>query len=60
MVDIRALRKAHKLSLSKLGEAVGITRQAVSQIELGKSKPDVETAKKLGAVLNFDWWKIYE
>lgn len=60
MVSIRDHRKARKLSQSQLGREIGLTRQAVSQLELGRNKPDVETAKKLGKVLGFDWWRLYE
>lgn len=60
MVNIRELRREQKLSLTDLGNAVGVSRQAISSIERGKTKPNVETAKKLGGVLGFDWWKVFE
>lgn len=60
MINIREYRKAHKLSQSQLGREIGLTRQAVSQIETGRNRPDVDTAKKMGKVLGFDWWRIYD
>lgn len=60
MIDIRELRKSNGLSQTQLSKAVGISKQAMSNIELGKAKPNIETAKRLGKVLGFDWWKLYE
>lgn len=36
------LRKSNKLSLQKLGDAIGITNQAVSTFEKGRNSPSFE------------------
>lgn len=60
MVNIRELRKERNLSLTKLAELSGITKQGLSRIERGEVEPRIENAKRLGEVLDFDWWKLYE
>lgn len=60
MINIRELRKEHKLSQTQLGKLIGVTKQAISNIETGKAQPDVKTARRLGEALGFDWWKLYE
>lgn len=32
----------------------------ISKIELGERRPSVEVAKKIAAVLGFDWTRFYE
>lgn len=60
MIDIIKKRKALKLSQSKLAKRVGVSTQAISNIENGRAKPSVETAKKLGDELGFPWWQLFE
>lgn len=38
----------------------GITQQMYSWIERGERTPSVEVAKKIAAVLDFDWTRFYE
>ena len=38
---IAALRREHKLSQEALGEKLGLSRQAVSKWECGRSLPDI-------------------
>lgn len=59
MVDLLNLREAAGLSQEELGRKLGISRQAVSQIETGKNTPKVSTAKKLGEILGFDWTEMF-
>lgn len=51
---LKEARLYRKFSLEELGEAVGITRQAVSQFENEKSIPEFETLLKISRVLNFN------
>lgn len=44
---IRELRKAHKLSQGELAEAVGITRQTITSIEVGKYTASLVLAYKI-------------
>lgn len=52
------LRKGY--SQTQIAEAVGITQQMYSFIELGVRRPSVEVAKKIAAVLGFDWTRFFE
>lgn len=47
-------------SQAQVAEAVGISQQMYSWIETGERTPSVDTAKKIAAVLGFDWTKFYE
>lgn len=47
-------------SQKDIAEACNITQQAYCLIELGKRDPSVEVAKKIAAVLGFNWTKFFE
>lgn len=55
---IRAIRG--DLSQEKFGEQVGITKQAVSQFELGKKKPSRETVRAIAKRFNVSYESIVE
>jgi putative transcriptional regulator len=59
LVDLLAKREAAGLSQEELGRKLGISRQAVSMLEIGKNTPKVTTAKKLGEILGFDWTELF-
>ena len=44
----------------ELAAKIGITRQHIGLIENGVVAPSVEVAKKLSAVLGFDWTRFYD
>lgn len=48
---IRQVRKKQGVSQEKLAKSLGITRQAISQYEIGNRKPDIETWQKLADFL---------
>ena len=52
------LRKGY--TQTQIAEAVGITQQMYSAIELGERRPSVEVAKKIAAVLGFKWTLFYQ
>jgi len=52
------LRKGY--SQTQIAKAAGITQQMYSFIELGVRRPSVEVAKKIAAVLGFDWTRFFE
>ena len=60
MVDLRAVREKKKLTQQELADKVGVSRQAITNIETGVNKPSVELAMKLAAVLKFKWYKLFE
>ena len=41
------IRKARKVALSELGEAVQITKGQLSRIERGESRPSAKTAERI-------------
>jgi SOS-response transcriptional repressor LexA len=49
---IKAARKARGLTLTQLGELIGVTNQALSAIERGKVRPSRQTLKSLSKELN--------
>ena len=55
-----ALRKAKKMTQTQLAEEVGIYPSYVTAIETGKRRVPVWTAKKIAAVLGFEWQRFYE
>lgn len=44
-------RKQEKLSQEELAEKIGVTRQTISNWELGETTPDIEQAKNISQVL---------
>lgn len=48
------------LTHEEVAERVGIKRQYYSMIENGSRNPSVAVAKKIGAVLGFDWTLFFE
>lgn len=48
--NILKLRKGLKLSQEELAEKIGVTRQTISNWELGETQPNVEQLKKLSEV----------
>jgi putative transcriptional regulator len=51
--NIRRLRFEHgEMTQQELGELVGVTRQTVNAIELGKYSPSLEVAFRIAAVFD--------
>ena len=59
-VNLYKLRKNKNLTQAELGEKCGVSQQMIALIEIGERNPSVETAKKISAVLEFDWTKFFE
>lgn len=47
------------LTMRQVSEASNISESFYSMIENGERRPSVETAKKIAAVLGFDWTMFY-
>ena len=47
-------------SQAEIAHACDISQQLYSAIEVGKSRPSVETAKKIADILGFPWTRFYE
>ena len=48
--SIKKLRKEKKLTQDQLAEQLYVTRQAISNWEMGKTQPDVETLTQLAKI----------
>lgn len=44
---LRSIRKSKKMSIYKLSQETGISQNHISDLELGRRKPSVETLKRL-------------
>ena len=60
MIDIAEKRRVKKLTQAELAQLLGVSQRAVASYELRERRPSVPTAKKMGALLDFDWPEIYE
>ena len=53
-------RKRAGKSQEEIALEVGISRAGYANIENGKRTPSVSVAKKIAAVLGFDWTRFYD
>lgn len=59
-MDLKAKRIAKGFTQQEIAKAVGISRTAYTNIENGKRRLTVKTAKKLGIILDFPWAQIFD
>ena len=52
--------ESRNLTQEQLAKMVGISRTMITEIENGNANPSVKVAKKIAAVLDFNWTKFYE
>jgi putative transcriptional regulator len=57
---LKKLRYESNLTQEQLAKMVGISRTMVTEIENGNANPSVKVAKKIAAVLGFDWTRLYD
>ena len=57
---LKELRHKSHLTQEQLAKMVGISRTMVTEIENGNANPSVKVAKKIAAVLGFDWTRFFE
>ena len=55
-----AIRKSKRLSQKEVAGLVQMSQPAYFAIERGRCKPTVKNAKRIAAVLGFDWTRFYE
>ena len=55
--DIRAKKE---LTQQEVANAANVDVTMISKIELGERQPSVKVAKKIAAVLGFDWTRFYD
>lgn len=53
-------RKKKNFTQRKVGELSGISESYYSMIESGERKPPVKTAKRIAAVLGFNWTQFFK
>ena len=54
------IRLRGKRSQAEVAAECGVSQQFYSAIELGERRPSVEVAKKIAAVLGFEWTLFYQ
>ena len=59
-MELKIKRKKKLLTQQQLAELVGVDRTLISKIESGAATPSVTTAKKIAAVLGFNWTRFFE
>jgi len=59
-MDLKAKRKAKGLRQTDLAQAAQISQSLVTLIESGIRKPSVKVAKRIAAVLDFDWTEFFK
>jgi DNA-binding XRE family transcriptional regulator len=58
---LKELRKeSSDMTQKELANKVGISRTMITEIENGNANPSVKVAKRIAAVLGFDWTRFYE
>ena len=57
---IRELRESRNISQKELGELVGVSRQTINYIELGKTSPKITVALKIAKIFNTPVEEIFE
>lgn len=60
MNKLKDIRESLSMSQKELAKEVGVNHRTISAYENEVRRLPVETAKKIGEVLNVDWWKLYE
>lgn len=58
--NIRLLRLDRGLTMKQISNELDISESYYSLIENGERRPSVSVAKRIGAVLGFDWTKFFE
>lgn len=57
---LRDLRLNNQMSQKDVANLASVDVTTINKIELGERRPSPETAKKIAAVLGFDWVKFFE
>ena len=56
---LKTIRLKRNVTQEKVAELASISRSYYTQIELGIKTPNVDTAKKIASVLDFEWLKFF-
>ena len=56
---LKDLRTASNMTQNEVALIAGVNRATYTKIEIGRHKPSVSLAKRLGVALSFDWTRFY-
>ena len=59
-MKLSEMRAKTGMTQYEVANKVGISRVSYCNIEIGRRRPSVPVAKKLGAALGFDWTMLFE
>lgn len=54
-----ALREQKKYTQKEVAERIYVSQPSYCNIESGARRPSVDTAKRIAAMLDFDWTRFY-
>lgn len=57
---LKDVRKNKEMTGAEVAEAAGITQQFYNFIENDRRRPSVDVAKRIAAVLGFEWTRFFE
>ena len=60
MFSLRLARERKGLTLLEVAKATSVSEGYMSLIETGQRRPSVDLAKRIAAVLDFDWTLFFE
>jgi len=58
-MNIRNIRMEKGMTQQEIADLVGLDRTTITKIENGAT-PSIDTAKKIAAVLGFNWTRFFE
>lgn len=57
---LKDIRAQQNMTQQEVAKAANVDVTMISKIELGERRPSVEVAKKIAAVLGFNWTRFFE
>lgn len=59
-MNLAEIRKEKGLTQADVAAETGMTQQMYCYVETGRRRPSVSAAKRIAAVLGFDWTEFYD
>lgn len=59
-MDLKEIRLKKYKKAVEVAKLLGVSRGRYCHIETGRRKPTIEQAKKLGKLLELEWWRLFE
>ena len=57
---LKDIRAQQNMTQQEVANAANVDVTMISKIEVGERRPSVKVAKRIAAVLGFDWTRFYE